>query len=142
MVEHTSASNDTFDTEALALAMVEAAWDMKARRVRVLDVRGIVSYTDFLVVCHGTSDRHARAVADGVISDLRPTKVRPIGVEGLSRGDWILVDFADAILHVFNGIEARGEYNLESIYSDAPRLELDAPADLEDEDLEAAHHEA
>ena len=59
------------NTEALALAIAEAAWDLKAHNVRVLDVRGIVSYTDFIVICHGTSDRHAKAIAEFVITDLR-----------------------------------------------------------------------
>ncbi len=122
---------EEFDTEALALAIVEAAWEKKARGVRVLDVRGIVSYTDFLIVCHGTSERHVQTIADSVIADLRPVKVRPLGVEGRDVGDWILVDFADAVLHVFNE-PTRADFGLESIYSDAPRMPLDPPPGLED----------
>jgi ribosome-associated protein len=128
----------SFDTEALALAMAEAAWNLKARNVRVLDVRRIVPYADFLVLCHGTSDRHAEAIAEHVIEDLRPQKVRPLSIEGVQSGSrreraaWILVDFADAILHVFGNEDMRAEYNLESIFSDAPRLALEPPADLED----------
>ncbi len=122
---------EEYDTEALARAIAEAAWEQKARNLRVLDVRGIVSYTDFIVICHGTSSRHAKGIAEFVIADLRPVKVRPLGVEGTSEGAWILVDFGDAVLHVFDE-PTRPEYGLESIYSDAPRLALDSPQDLED----------
>ncbi|MCB9531622.1 MAG: ribosome silencing factor [Myxococcales bacterium] len=128
---------EAFDTEALALAIAEAAWDRKARNVRALDVRGLVSYTDFIIVCHGTSPRHAQSIADNVIYELRPTKVRPLGIEGVDRGEWILVDFGDAVLHVFNE-PTRVEYGLESVYADAPRMPLDAPADLEDPEAAAA----
>lgn len=119
------------------MAIVEAAWDRKARNVRVLDVRGIVSYADFLIVCHGTSPRHAQSIADFITADLRPTKVRPLGIEGADRGEWILVDFGDAVVHVFNE-PVRAEFGIESIYSDAPRMQLDAPPDLEDAEAEAA----
>ena len=128
---------DTFDSEALAYAIVEAAWDRKARNVRALDVRGLVSYTDFIIVCHGTNPRQAQAIAEHVVYELRPAKVRPMGVEGADRGEWILVDFGDAVLHVFHE-PVRADYAIESVYSDAPRLPLDAPADLEDPEAEAA----
>lgn len=131
-----------FDTHALALAIVEAAWDRKARSVRVLDVQGLVSYTDYLVLCHGTSEPHARAIADAVIDDLRTVKVRPIGIEGKRGADWLLVDFADAVLHVFTSREARDEYNFESMYSDAKPVELeDAPEDLEDGPGGVSYHD-
>lgn len=138
-VEKTAAATPEteFDTEALARAIAEAAWERKARNLRVLDVRGIVSYTDFIVVCHGTSQRHAKGIADFVVADLRPVKVRPLGVEGGGQGDWILIDFGDAVLHVFDE-PARAEFGLESIYSDAPRLAIDAPPDLEDPEAAAA----
>ena len=123
-------TEESFDTQALAEAIAEACWDRKAHNVRVIDVRGLASYTDFLIVCHGTSERHAQAIADFVVEDLRPVKIRPLGKEGYRSGDWLLVDFLDAVLHVFAG-EARQHYAIESLWSDAPRLALDAPEDLE-----------
>lgn len=128
----------TYDTVAVALAVAEACWDVKARNVRALDVRGIVPYADFLVVCHGTSDRHAEAIAGHVVDDLRPTKVRPLGIEGVhgnatrEQGAWILVDLGDVILHVFGHPDIRQQYNIESIFRDVPRLTLDAPDELEE----------
>ena len=124
-------TEDTINTEALALAIAEAAWERKALNVRVLDVRGIVSYTDFIVLCHATNDRQAKAIADHVTRELRPVKIRPMGTEGGDSGDWILVDFVDVVFHVFLE-ETRAGYGLESIYSDAKRMPLeDAPPELE-----------
>ena len=117
------------------MAIVEAAWEMKARNVRVLDVRGIVSYTDFIVICHGTSMRHAESIAQHVVADLRPVKVRPLGREGDAESGWMLVDFGDAVFHVFDE-PVRADYGLESIYSDAPRMALEPPEELEDLEAE------
>lgn len=123
-------SPEEFDTRALATAIAEAAWDLKARNVRVLDVRKLVSYADYLIVCHGTSERHAASIANHVIDDLRPLKIRPGSIEGIRTGEWILVDFLDVVLHVFHE-PFRVEYAIESIYRDAPRLELKPPQELE-----------
>jgi ribosome-associated protein len=124
----------THDGELLARAVAEAAWDTKARNVRVIDVRGLTSYTDYLVVCHGTSQRPTASIAEHVIDELRPLKFRPIGIEGQEQAEWVLVDFGDVILHAFTE-PFRLEYPIESIFGDAPRLPLDAPADLEDPDF-------
>lgn len=125
-----TAEADSFDTETVALAIAEACWDIKAHNVRAIDVRGLASYTDFLVVCHGTSERHARSIAEHVLDELRPTATRTLGREGFEGGEWLLVDFGDAVLHVFHG-ESRTHYGIESLWCDAPRLSLDAPKDLE-----------
>jgi ribosome-associated protein len=125
--------SDAFDTEALAEAIVDAAWDRKARNVVVIDVRGIASYTDFLVIANGTSERHAQAIADNVADELRPFGIHARGFEGRSRGDWVLLDLNDAVLHVFGTLELRQQYALESLYGDAPRLTLESPAELEDD---------
>lgn len=124
-------TNDSINTEALALAIAEAAWERKALNVRVLDVRGIVAYTDFIIVCHATNDRQAKAIAHHVTKELRPVKVRPKGIEGVESGDWILVDFVDAVLHVFLE-NTRADYGIEKIYHSAKRMKLeDAPPELE-----------
>lgn len=133
MTEPAAPSTEEFDTEALAEAIVDAAWDLKARNVRVIDVRGIASYTDFLVIANGTSERHAQAIASNVADELRPYKIRPMGTEGLDRGEWILVDLGDAVLHVFGNLDIRRQFNLESLYGDAPRLKIESPEDLEDD---------
>lgn len=125
-----TATDAAFDTEVVAHAVAEACWDVKAHNVRAIDLRGLASYTDFLVICHGTSERHARTIAEHVMDELRPTATRALGREGFDSGEWLLVDFGDAVLHVFHG-ESRDHYGLESLWSDAPRLKLDAPTELE-----------
>lgn len=109
-----------FDTEVLARAIAEGADERKAEDIKILDVRGIVSYADYLVVCHGNNAPHVRAIANFVVSDLRAL-IRPRHTEGLNYGEWVLVDFADVVLHVFRG-DFRSDYAVESIFSDAPRL--------------------
>lgn len=119
------------DTEAVARMVAELTWDIKAQNTVVIDLRGRVSYTDFVVVTTGTSDRHVQAIAKFVEDELRGSGVaRPYGREGIDGGKWALIDFGDVILHVFNG-PVRDDYDLERMWPDAPRLELeDAPADL------------
>ena len=119
----TTDQDQTFDTRALALAIVEAAAEIKARAPRVLDVTGLVSYTDYIVVCHGTSATHVRSIAEHICEDLRPLKIRPHGLEGMTYGEWVLIDFVDVVVHVFHE-PFRSEYAIESIYADAPRVDL------------------
>lgn len=114
-------ATDEVDTQTLALAMAEAAAEMKALGIRIIDVRGLVSYADYLVVCHGTSVTHVRAIADFIREDLRPLKVRPRHVEGSNYAEWILLDFFDVVVHVFTE-EARQEYSIDGLFSDAPRV--------------------
>jgi ribosome-associated protein len=118
-----------YETE-LATAIADAAWDRKALGLKVLDMRGLVSYTDYLVLCSGSSDRHVLAIADSIESTLRPTKIRPLGVEGREDGKWVLMDYGDVVVHIFHDPE-RDVYGLDSLWNDAPKLGLKAPPGLE-----------
>lgn len=116
---------EEFDTEAFAKLIAEATWDMKAMNTAVVDLRGRVSYTDFVIVTTGTSDRHVLAIAKHVEKAIQDeTGITTYGREGLDAGRWALLDFGDAILHVFNG-PVRDEYDLERMWSEAPRMEFD-----------------
>ncbi len=137
-----TASVDAFDPLVATETIAEAAWALKARHLRALDVGRIVSYADHIILCHGTSERHAQAIADAITREMRPTKYRPIGIEGHRGGDCVLIDFGDIVVHVFASVEARREFNLDSMYSDAPRIALDAPEDLEDEEAMRAPRRA
>lgn len=75
------------------------------------------------MICNGTNRRHVAAIAEGIRDGLRDLKVRPIGVEGMDAQRWVLVDFGDVIVHVFDP-DMRGFYDLEAIWSDAPRLPI------------------
>ncbi len=92
----------------------------------IIDLRGRVSYTDFVVIASGTSDRHVNAVAELVSGTLKQEEgIRALGQEGLREGQWALIDFGDVILHVFHQF-TREVYNLEELWGDAPRLPFEA----------------
>jgi ribosome-associated protein len=112
-------------TEKARLA-VEAAAGVKAEDVVALDVRGLASFADLFVVASGRSDRQVRAVADAIERAAREAGEPPLGIEGYTEGQWVLIDLDDVIVHVFQP-EARARYDLERLWSDAPSIEL-APA--------------
>jgi ribosome-associated protein len=101
-----------------------AGLDKKAEDVRVLDIRGLASYADFLVLMSAGSDRQVNAIADAVDDVLRKNEYRPIGVEGLGAGSWILIDAVDIVVHVFQA-DAREFYDLDSLWADAKRVKVD-----------------
>ena len=109
-----------------AAAIAAAAIDKKAVAVEILDVAGKVDYADFLVIMTGRSDRHAQALAQGIEEALREKGVRPVAVEGLPNGTWVLLDFGDVVVHVFQD-EARQLYDIEGLWLDARRLPVAAP---------------
>ena len=94
-----------------------AADDMKAERIEVLDVRAKTSIADYFIVCSGTSDRHVDAIADRVSEKLVEQKLKPLRSEG-ERSGWILQDYGDVILHVMKE-EQRQFYDLESLWQSA-----------------------
>jgi len=106
-----------------ATAIAVAALDKKAVGVEVLDVAGRVDYADFLVIMTGRSDRHAQALAQGIEEALKKKGVRPVAVEGLSHGAWVLMDYGDVVVHVFQD-EARQLYDLDGLWLDARRLSV------------------
>ena len=111
----------------LAQRAADAIWDKKGFEVTVLRVRELVQYTDYLVICSATSDRHAVAIADNVEYVLRTElNEKPTGTEGRTYGRWVLLDYGDIVVHVFHR-PVRDYYQLERLYHDAPRLGLTEP---------------
>ncbi|ACG71468.1 iojap-like protein [Anaeromyxobacter sp. K] len=108
-----------------AMAIAAAALDKKAEDVTVLDVRGLTSYADYFVLMTADSDRQASAIADHVEQTMKAQGVTKVGVEGYQGGRWILVDYGDVVAHVM-GREARGFYDLEGLWADAPRVAVEA----------------
>jgi ribosome-associated protein len=108
-----------------ATAVAIAALDKKAVGLEILDVAGRVDYADFLVIMTGRSDRHAQALAQGIEEALRKKGVRPVAVEGLHHGAWVLMDFGDVVVHVFQD-ESRQLYDIEGLWLDARRLPVPA----------------
>lgn len=109
-----------------------AADEKKAEQVTVLDLRGLASFTDFFVICHGGSARQVQAIADQVMEKLRDEKLRPLSVEGYRLAEWILIDYGDFVVHVFS--ENRREfYGLERLWSDAPVISRSPAGATEEE---------
>lgn len=109
--------------EARLEKVVEAARSKKAFGIRILDVKGLASFTDTFAFMSGGSDRQNRAIADAVVDQLKLVGERPISVEGEQAGTWILVDYGDLIVHVMDE-ETRRYYNLEGLWNQARELEL------------------
>ncbi|WP_267194093.1 ribosome silencing factor [Anaerosoma tenue] len=110
----------------IALLAASAAMSKKAIDPVVLDVAETLVITSYFVIASGGSDRQVAAIADEVEKVLREQAgVKPIGREGEREREWVLLDFADVVVHVFQP-EEREFYRLEKLWSDAPRLELPA----------------
>jgi ribosome-associated protein len=118
-------SENQISGRELALKVAEAALDKKAARIEIIDVRGKVDYTDYIVVMSGRSDRQVAAIARGIEEDLKHKYgSRCSGVEGLPQGNWVLLDFGDVVAHIFHQ-DTRGYYDLEALWLDADRVEFD-----------------
>jgi ribosome-associated protein len=109
------------EAQRMALLVAEAGLDKKASEVEIIDVTGKVDYADYLVLMSGTSDRHVTAIAEAVDSSLNKRGFRSISVEGLPRGEWVLIDFVDVVVHVFQE-RLRALYDLDGLWMDARRL--------------------
>jgi ribosome-associated protein len=99
----------------LAGLAVAALDDMKAREVRVIDVRKLTTMTDYMIIASGTSDRHVRSIANRLVERATEAGCRPIGVEGEEAGEWVLVDLQDVVVHVMLG-RVRDLYKLENLW--------------------------
>ena len=114
------------EAEQLARRIVGAALDKKARDVVALDMRGVVSYTDFFVICTGNTERQTQAIEDGVYQELKrgdETRILPERVEGRTEARWILMDYGDCVVHIFTPA-ARDYYRLEMLWGEVPGLEV------------------
>ena len=104
----------------LARAVAAYAADKKAVDIVELDLRGVVSYTDYFVICSGNSERQVKAIHDGVYEGMKKDHgVLPRRVEGLPEARWVLMDYLDVIVHVFTP-ETRDYYRLEQLWGEVP----------------------
>jgi len=107
------------DTVQRVREAVAAAEDRKALDLKVLHLQQVSDFTDYFVICSGTNERQVQAIADAVQERLRANRVRPLHVEGYNRGQWVLLDYGDLVVHVFQE-EPRRFYALERLWGDAP----------------------
>ena len=110
----------------VAKAAIDAALDKKALLPVLIDVSAMASYTDFIAIVSGRSDRHVDAIAEGVLQAMKARGRSLLGQEGTGSGRWTLLDFGDVVVHVFYH-PVREFYDLESLWVDAPRLPLKIP---------------
>ena len=103
---------------------VAAAEDRKAVDLRVLHLEKVSDFTDFFLICSGTSERQVQAIADAVQERMREGQVRPLHVEGFNRGQWVLLDYGDFVVHIFQE-EPRRFYSPERLWGDAPDVTND-----------------
>lgn len=113
------------DTLDLAKQIAVEALDTKAKDLKLLDLRDLVSYTDYFILATGTSDRHVKSIADRIHLKLKKALGRlPISYEGFQSGQWVLLDYGDVVLHVFLE-DQRKYYGLDAMWADAPEISLD-----------------
>ena len=111
-------------SEELARRLGAIADDKGARDLVALDVRKLVGYTDYLVICTARNERQAKAIHDEVYHQLKRDGWLPARVEGEREAEWVLMDYLDAVLHVFTS-DLRERYRLDVLWGEAGRLELD-----------------
>ena len=111
------------EAKQLALIIADAALEKQAEFLEVVNVAGKVDYTSYVVICSGRSERQVEAIVSGVEESLKKKSIYPLGVEGRQAREWVLLDYNDVVLHVFED-HRRGFYDLESLWIDAERLPI------------------
>lgn len=120
-----AAERSKADSEQLARRIAELADAKGGADVVALDVRPLVGYTDFLVICSARNERQAKAIHDDVYENLKTEGRLPAREEGVREANWILLDYLDCVLHVFTP-DARERFRLDSLWGEAEQLELAA----------------
>jgi len=121
-----AARADLAEVRALAVRAMEAAIDKKALAPVLIDVSAMASYTDFIGIVSGRSDRQVDAIAENICAAMKERGRHVLGQEGTGSGRWTLLDFGSFVVHVFHH-PVREFYDLESLWIDAPRVKLDVP---------------
>ena len=114
---------DPADFDKRIRRALHAAGEKKAIDLTVLDLRGVATFTDFFIIATGANKRQMQAIADEVVEHLKKHGTPAARVEGYQTAEWILVDYGDFIVHVFDE-KARRFYDLERLWRDAKRLDV------------------
>ncbi len=114
------------DSWEKAILLSRFALEKKAYDLVLMEVRELTSIADYFIICSGRSDRQVQSIAQGIEEKLGERGVYPLSVEGMGRGQWVLMDFADVIVHIFYQ-PVREFYDLEGLWGHAPRVELPEP---------------
>lgn len=111
--------------EQMREEIVQALADAKGQDIKVLDVRNVTDFTDYMIIASGTSSRHVQTLADKVCVHMKSLGLMPVGREGEAVGDWVLIDFGDVVAHLMRP-QVRDLYNLEKLWGDGERVEATA----------------
>jgi ribosome-associated protein len=111
--------------EEMVAVVADLAADRKALDIIQLDLRGMIGYADYFLICTGRTDRQVRAIHDGIHEGMKKAHgVLPRRVEGVSEATWILMDYLDVVVHVFTP-DTREYYRLEQLWGEAPSLAVE-----------------
>ena len=110
-------------TRERLILCINATLQKKAQDIVVLNLKQISAFTDYMIICSGTSERQVQAIAQEIQLFLKKADVRPLGVEGAANGQWVLLDYGDVVISVFHE-PIRAFYDLENLW-DAPRMKVD-----------------
>jgi len=113
------------DAREIARVCARVGSDAKGEDIVILDLCGISSFTDYFVIMSGRSTRHVQALAESIENELRSKRIKTSRTEGLQEGTWVVLDFDDVIVHVFYH-EQRDFYDLEGLWHDVPRLDIES----------------
>lgn len=114
------------ETRERLLLCINATLQKNAKDIVVLNLKNISAFTDYMIVCSGTSERQVQAISEAVREFLKKAKIRPLGIEGESNGQWILLDYDDVVISIF--LESlRAFYDIENLW-DAPSMNIDEKA--------------
>jgi ribosome-associated protein len=102
---------------------IHAALEHKAVDLKLLELAGVSSFTDYFLICSGTSTRHTQAICDAILEQLKKTGATPAHLEGYAQAEWILLDYLAFVVHIFTE-PTRNFYDLERLWKTAPRVPL------------------
>ncbi|HNQ65911.1 MAG TPA: ribosome silencing factor [Smithella sp.] len=110
-------------TRERLILCINAVLQKKAKDIIVLNLSKLSAFTDYMIICSGTSEREVQAIAQAIQLFLKKADIRPLGVEGEANGQWVLLDYDDVVISVFYE-PVRTFYDLENLW-DAPRMQVD-----------------
>ncbi|MBI3535000.1 MAG: ribosome silencing factor [Deltaproteobacteria bacterium] len=123
MFIHANLSPDTVNTVDKALCCAKTAIDKNAERTVILDLTKLSCFTDYFVICSGTSDRQIQAITNSVEETLINKKISPLAIEGYTDGRWVLLDYGDVVMHIFQD-NLRDYYDLETLWTKATKIRI------------------
>ena len=115
--------NGSINNKEKAQAMAEAAYDKKAEDIVLLEMIELSDFTDYFIICSTDSARGVKTIVENIEIKCKELGTKVLGVEGLKESRWVLIDAGDIIVHVFHD-PIRSEYDIESLWNEAPRVEL------------------